>query len=213
MSNSCFARVRPTGHFSCAALPLESSSHVRLAYFDYPNILVAGKAVSAARRGMAASPEAAAAANIVDHQFRLSLSAFRQFIIGPDDGAHVRAFLAGSQTAGSQSTVIRAAAPWWDGKAFDKSAAGKEKQVDTSISVEMIRDVMVLAKDPDHTDITLLSGDSDQLYAVETVKSLGYQVDVASWRHALSPRLAREARRVILLDDYFDLLTFRAMTA
>jgi uncharacterized LabA/DUF88 family protein len=73
-----------------------------------------------------------------------------------------------------------------------------EKGVDVAIATKMLTHAINKAFDT----AILLSGDKDYLDTVRTVKNLGLRVEIVSFRHSLSPDLARESSAsVIFLDE------------
>lgn len=85
---------------------------------------------------------------------------------------------------------------------YDRNVANHEKKIDTDIVATMIEDSFVLA-DPATDEITLVSGDSDYVPAVEKLKSRGFKVYVVFWGHA-SKELKAAASEFINLDPHLD---------
>jgi uncharacterized LabA/DUF88 family protein len=85
----------------------------------------------------------------------------------------------------------------WEIEVFDRNVQGKEKKVDTAITHHMTKDAYTRI-DRRKSEITLVSGDSDYVPAVEDLVKDGFTVSVAFWGHA-----AKELRQVA--SSFFDL--------
>ncbi len=179
------------------------------AYLDASNIFLGGAAVSAARRAMAPTPRIAAEGRIFDPEFRVNFTWLRRFAVGEDHDGTARAVCVGSNKAGSDGAVYRAAErAHWTAITPQRAMSGREKEVDTTLSVLLLEDLLCQPAQPGDVDVTLFSGDRDLLPAVKALQRRGYAVDIVAWEHATSPELRRAARRFIALDPYFDFLCF-----
>lgn len=78
---------------------------------------------------------------------------------------------------------------------FSRLKVDREKGVDVSLAVDM-----VLLAGRGEPRITLVSGDTDLVPAVEAARSLGTRVVVAQFQDALGMDLVRAADDVVLLD-------------
>lgn len=182
---------------------------VCFAYLDTSNIFLGGAAVSAFRRGMVPSLGFAAEHRKFDLDFRINFTWLRQFVVGDDPEGSARTVCVGSNKVGNDGTVFRAAErARWAAITPSRSASGREKEVDTTLAVLLMEDVLCQSAPPASVDVTLCSGDRDLLPAVSALKRRGYGVDVVGWEHTTSPQLRQEARRFIALDPYFDHLCF-----
>jgi hypothetical protein len=186
---------------------IETASY---AYLDLSNLFVGATQVSAARLGLAASPADAAERGISDQRLRINFGAIRDFLVGTSStGARCIAF--GSI---KDENDIRLAnglrRNGFEARMLRRSAAGREKAVDTSLSVTMLEELLLGDSDGRVRDVTLVSGDRDMSSIVEALLRHDIEVDVAAWEHTASPVLVGLARRFIALDDYFQLITYRA---
>lgn len=198
----------PTRNTPAAAC---SGGPVCFAYLDASNIFLGGAAVSAYRRGLAASPKIAAESHNFDLQFRFDFTWLRQFAVGEDPDGTARAVCVGSNKAGCDGVVYRAAErAGWTAITPERSLSGREKEVDTTLAVLLLEDVLCHPAQSGEVDITLFSGDRDLLPAVRALQRRGRDVDIVAWEHATSTELRQAARRFIALDTYFDLLCFHA---
>jgi hypothetical protein len=187
-----------------------SAKKVRVAHLDHSNIVIAGSQVSAARRGMCVTPQAAAGSGVFDLTFRLHFGNLFHLALGsPEPGVDLRAVAFGSFRPDDDNRWI-GAAEWagWQPRMRKRALSGKEKQVDTGLGITLLEDAMRYGMGSESLELTLLSGDSDHVPAVEAVLRIGGKVDVMSWEHALSRELASLARRVVLLDDHFEYLRY-----
>lgn len=180
---------------------------------DHENCRIGGAFVSAARLGLADSVNEAGRQGVQDCAFRLSLSRIRAFVAG--SCRDVRAVLYGSNAIGQDCSPTWAAArrAGWETITYPRSRSGAEKRVDTSICLALLEETVVRGLRPDETDVTLISGDSDFVPALETLRRYGFQVDVLGWEHSTAADLRKAARRFVPLDEYFDHLTFRCSGA
>jgi uncharacterized LabA/DUF88 family protein len=83
----------------------------------------------------------------------------------------------------------------------DRNAQNKEKKIDTQITAEMIEDSYERMKKGD--TITLVSGDSDYVPALEKLKARGFKVEVCFWDHA-SREIREVATRFVSLNQYLN---------
>lgn len=201
--------MNTASHAQCGSIPPSSNTCAHAnAYLDMSNIWISGAQVSAARLGMAASPSAAAQSGVFDRSYRLNFGSLRRFVVGGVDSA--RTICVGSLKAGGCDCIGDATQQaGWQTTMQVRAKSGREKAVDTSLSVFMVEDLLTTHVDPSEMDVTLLSGDRDLLPAVEAVMRRGFAVDVVAWDHSASTELRQIARRFISLDSYFNLLTFR----
>jgi hypothetical protein len=179
----------------------------RFAYLDASNIWLAGAQVSAARRGLALSPARAAEERVLDPRFRVDFAKLRAFAVGEDPSAIAHTVCVGSTGTNNNGAIWKMAQQaGWATITPTRARSGREKEVDTSLSVVLLEDLLLA--DAGDLDITLFSGDRDLLPAISAVKRRGHAVDVAAWEHSTSGELKRAARRFIALDEYFELLSY-----
>lgn len=184
-----------------------------LAFLDLSNIFIAGAQLSAVRVGLAPSIEVAMAQKIADPAFRINFRALHTYVIGTDTNSC--GFLSGSNAMGQDlsSTWTAARRAGWDATAtFTRTQGGREKRVDTTISLMMVEHTVLKGLCPQSTELTLLGGDQDYLPAVEMLNRYGFTVDVVGWNHSTSADLRHAARHFIALDPYFNQLFFRQPT-
>ena len=190
--------------------PAVSSGFQLFAYLDASNIWLAGSQVSAARRGMAHSAKSAAENRIIDPGFRITFKGLRQFAVGEDTTRAARTVCVGSSKANSDGAIWQTAEhAGWEAMTPQRAKSGREKEVDTTLSVVLLEDLLCSRANPHEVDVTLFSGDRDLLPAVKALRRHGYAVDIACWDHATSAELKLAARRFIALDEYFDLLSYQ----
>ncbi len=75
-----------------------------------------------------------------------------------------------------------------------------EKEIDIMLATDMLS----LAYKDAYDTAMLVSGDSDFLYTVEEVQSIGKRVENATFKKTSSFKLRKACDRFILLDDYLD---------
>lgn len=172
-------------------------------YVDNSNVFIEGQRVSAVRQGMALDIYDAMTNRIIDTSYRISFGKLYQFIAGIDRTETARAMLFGSKPPENDAIWEVARRAGFEVVTHDRNAANKEKKIDTGIVTQMIRDAYRNAKLGDV--FTIVSGDSDYVPTVETLKKDGFQVDVVFWDHA-----ARELRdacsNFISLNPHLDAL-------
>ncbi|MGH7745105.1 MAG: NYN domain-containing protein [Candidatus Dormibacteria bacterium] len=90
-------------------------------------------------------------------------------------------------------------------KVFDRNlCSDKEKEVDSSIAVDMIDDSYALAQPGD--EFTLVVGDRDHAPAVRKLVQRAFSVYVVFWSHGTARVLREAASRFVPLDDQIDYL-------
>lgn len=210
MAMPLFAAVPPASiSLRPGVEPASASIPPLRAYMDEMNTWIGAAQISAARLGLARSPQHAAELGVIDPALRLKFKQLREFGAGLDR-SNSRAVCVGSVKSEDdrriQDPIARAG---WIVQMPVRSVSGREKEVDTGLAVSMLEDQMLSGVHPADVEVTLICGDRDQLPAVRSLMRLGVRVDVAAWNHTASQDLIRAARRFIPLDDYFDTLTFR----
>ena len=183
----------------------------QFAYLDASNLWLGASQVSAVRLGLARSANEAARTGCLDLALRVNFRSLREFVVGAS-AINARTLFVGSVNTPFDHRISDAAArASWLTDMRVRSAFGPEKEVDTSLTVHMLEDLLPWQGDPSVLEVTLISGDRDLVTPVQSLARRGIGVDVAIWQHQLSRKLESEARRVYLLDDYFDQLTFRKL--
>ncbi len=195
---------------SPASLEPPTPRCLQYAYLDLSNISIGAAHVSAARLGLATSPSSAAERGICDPALRLNFAALRQFTVGTA-ALSARTVCVGSIKVDGDCRISSAThRAGWLTDMHLRAKSGREKLVDTGLSVLMLEDLFLTDVDAAEVEVTLLSGDRDLLPAVKALKRRGFSVDVMAWQHTISDELKQAARRFISLDENFQFLTFRA---
>lgn len=167
-------------------------------YVDNSNVWIEGMHVSAVARGMAPDVWAACEQRICDNDWKIDFGRLFEFAAGADVG---RAVLFGSRPPQNDSLWGIARAKGFEVIVHDRNAQNKEKKIDTQITAEMIEDSYERMKKGD--TITLVSGDSDYVPALEKLKARGFKVEVCFWDHA-SREIRETASRFVSLNKYLD---------
>ncbi len=167
-------------------------------YVDNSNIWIEGMHVSAAAKGRAPDIWAACEQRICDYDWKIDFGRLFEFAAGGDVG---RAVLFGSRPPQNDSLWVVAKAKGFEVIVHDRSVQNREKKVDTQITAEIIQDSYEHMKNGD--TVTIVSGDSDYVPAIEKLKERGFSVDVCFWDHA-SRELREAATRFISLNKYLD---------
>jgi hypothetical protein len=211
-----FASVRPQNWTLCTPplagkreQPRAHDEVVPYAYLDLSNLYVGAAQVSAARLGWVASPADAAERGISDPQLRIKFGATREFLVGTSS-ANARCIAFGSvKDEGDTRIADSLRRNGIEPRMLRRSSSGREKGVDTGLVVTMLEDLLLGDSHGGIPDVTMVSGDRDLCEVLEPLRRRGIEVDVAAWRHTVSPELMRLARRFVPLDDHFELLTYR----
>jgi uncharacterized LabA/DUF88 family protein len=112
-----------------------------------------------------------------------------------------RAVLFGSRPPKNDSLWVVAEKKGFEVIVHDRNAQNKEKKIDTQITAEMIRDSYERMKKGD--TVTLVSGDSDYVPAIQMLRERGFAVEVCFWDHA-SREIREAATRFVSLNKYLD---------
>lgn len=155
-------------------------------YVDNSNVWIEGMHVSAAAKGHAPDVWAACQNQICDYDWKIDFGRLFEFAAGSDVG---RAVLFGSRPPKNDSLWAVAESKGFEIIVHDRNAQNKEKKIDTQITAEMIEDSYERMAKGD--TITIVSGDSDYVPAIEKLKARGFRVEVCFWDHA-----SREIREV-----------------
>jgi len=178
-------------------------------YIDLSNLFVGAAQVSAARLGWASTAAEAAAREIADTRIRIKFGALKDFLVGRSaQGARCTAFGSVKDEGDTRLTqVLRRNGI--EARMLRRSPTGREKDVDTSLVVTAIEDLLLGEACAESCEVTLVSGDRDMCSMVRSLRRHAIAVDVAAWRHTASAELLGLAKNFVALDDYFDLLTYR----
>ena len=193
----------------------QTPNFTRVSVVDGFGLWLPGAQVSAARIGLAASPQAAARDRIADHLFRINVRRFGKFVFGTDTPANDRFGVIVSSV--NEDVAFPSAlygsfhrAGWTRQIVHERQQGRGEKKVDTSLALELVEATVLRGLDPAQTEVTLVACDRDHAPVIEMLDRYGFAVDVLGWRHATSPDMIKAATgRFIALDDYYEQLTFR----
>jgi uncharacterized LabA/DUF88 family protein len=178
---------------------------VLFVYVDNSNVWIEGQHVQAVRLGLAADPADAARRRITP---RWAYDFGRLYELACPPAEQIgRSILFGSRPPPNDSLWERARAEGFEVKVFDRNAANKEKQVDTSLATLMVEDCYQYMKPERHDMAVLVAGDGDFIPPVRSVQGRGLKVRVAFWRHGTSRELRDAADEFLELDPYFGWLT------
>ena len=86
---------------------------------------------------------------------------------------------------------------------YDRNIVNAEKKIDTDIVATMIEDSYEVLQAGD--EVTLVSGDSDYVPAIEKLKRRGIPVHIVFWKHA-SREIKEAATSFIELDQWLEYL-------
>lgn len=151
-------------------------------YVDNSNVFIEGQRASAVSQEMALSIYDAMQNRILDTNYRISFGKLYEFIAGIDRDEISRAMLFGSRPPANDAIWDMAKKAGFEVITEERNAANKEKKIDTGIVTAMTRDAYRNAQEGDV--FTIVSGDSDYVPTVETLRNDGFQVDVVFWEHA-----------------------------
>lgn len=167
-------------------------------YVDNSNVWIEGMHVSAVANGKAPDVWAACEQRICDYEWKIDFGRLFEFAAGGDVG---RAVLFGSRPPKNDSLWAVARSKGFEVIVHDRNTQNREKKVDTQITAEIISDSYEHMKSGD--TVTIVSGDSDYVPAIEKLKDRGFQVDVCFWDHA-SREIRETVSRFISLNQYLD---------
>ena len=172
-------------------------------YVDNSNVFIEGQRVSAVASGMALDIWDALDNRILDFHYRMSFGKLYEFVAGTERESVARAMLFGSRPPPNDAVWNLAHKAGFEVVVHDRNFANKEKQIDTGIVSEMMRDAYRNANPGDV--FTIVSGDNDYVPAVSNLRQDGFQVDVVFWDHA-GGELKAEASNFVSLNPHLDRL-------
>lgn len=180
---------------------------VLFVYVDNSNVWIEGMRVSAVRKGLAKSPADAMQRKITDHAWAYDFGRLYEAIC-PDTAQIGRSSLFGSRPPANDSLWALAERAGFEVSVFDRSIhTGKEKQVDSAISTQMLDDSYQHMKAERGDRVVLLSGDLDYLPPVESLKNRGLPTTVVFWEHATARDLREHVDDFSPLDPLFEHIT------
>lgn len=170
-----------------------------LVYVDNSNVWIEGMHVAAAKNGLAPDVWTAVQQGLCDHSWRLDFGKLFEFA-GGDKRAVKKAALFGSEPPKNDSLWAAAKRSGFKVITYPRNVAGHEKKIDTDIVATMMEDsyeILTIGDD----EITLVSGDSDYVPAIEKLKKRGIPVHVVFWNHA-ARELKESATSFVNLDPH-----------
>lgn len=157
--------------------------------------------VAAAKRGLAPDVWTAVQAKVCDYTWKIDFGKLFQFTGGYRSDVK-KAALFGSRPPNNDSLWTAAEKNGFEVKVYDRNVAGREKKIDTDIVATIFEDsyeILVVGED----EVTLVSGDSDYVPAIERLKKRGIPVHVVFWGHA-ARELKEVATKFVNLDPYLE---------
>ncbi|MCA9307637.1 MAG: NYN domain-containing protein [Phycisphaerales bacterium] len=167
-------------------------------YVDNSNLWIEGMHVAAVASGLAPDIRTACTKKICDWAWRLDFGRLFDFAGGPMIG---RAVLFGSRPPLNDSLWNHAISEGFDVFVYDRNAQNREKKIDTQMTAEMITDSYELMNAGD--TVTICSGDSDHIPAIEKLRGRGFNVDVCFWDHA-NWEVKQSATRFVSLNQHLE---------
>ncbi|OIQ65728.1 NYN domain protein [mine drainage metagenome] len=171
-----------------------------LLYVDNSNVWIEGMHVAAFASGMVPDVWTAVKGNICDHNWKLDFGKLFEFAGGERKEVR-KAALFGSRPPKNDSLWVAAKKIGFEVTTYDRNVANAEKKIDTDIVATMIEDSYEILQPGD--EVTLVSGDSDYVPAIEKLKKRGIAVHVVFWKHA-SREIKEAATSFTELDQYLE---------
>ena len=171
-----------------------------LLYVDNSNVWIEGMHVAAFASGMVPDVWTAVKGNVCDHSWKLDFGKLFQFAGGEKTEVR-KAALFGSRPPKNDSLWVAAQKNGFEVTTYDRNVANAEKKIDTDIVATMIEDSYEILQPGD--EVTLVSGDSDYVPAIEKLKKRGIAVHVVFWKHA-ARELKEAASTFTELDPYLE---------
>jgi len=178
---------------------------VLFVYVDNSNVWIEGGHIRAVRLGLATDPLDAARRRVTP-RWAYDFGQLYGLACPPSEQIG-RSILFGFRPPANDSLWEQARAEGFEVAVFDRNAANKEKQVDTSLATLMVEDCYTHMKPERHDMAILVAGDGDFIPPVRSVQNRGLKVRVVFWRHGTSRALREAADEFLELDSYFDQLT------
>jgi hypothetical protein len=174
-------------------------------YVDNSNVWIEGGHIKAVRLDLATDPTDAARRRVTP---RWSYDFGQLYRLACPRGEQIgRSILFGSRPPANDSLWERARAEGFEVAVFERNAANKEKQVDTSLATLMVEDCYTHMKPERHDMAVLVAGDGDFIPPLRSVQNRGLKVRVVFWSHGTSRELRNAADEFLELDPHFDHLT------
>jgi hypothetical protein len=185
---------------------------VLFVYVDNSNVWIEGRRASAVSRGMARSMYEAKERDIFDPGWTYDFGQLYELVCR--EGSRVgRSILFGSKPPPNDSLWELAHDKGFEDEVFDRSASGREKEVDTGIVTMMLDDSYRYMQAERGDKAVLLAGDRDYVPALKSLKERGIETCVVFWGHATARDLREEADEFISLDPHLERLAFQPTAA
>lgn len=182
---------------------------VLFVYVDNSNVWIEGRRASAIQKGLAHSAHEAKTKDILDPGWSYDFG--RLYELACPEGSKVgRSILFGSKPPANDSLWELARDKGFEVEVFERSAGGREKEVDTGIVTTMLDDSRDFMQAERGDKAVLLAGDRDYVPALKSLKRRGFGTRVVFWEHATARDLAREADEFIALDPHLEFLALRS---
>lgn len=169
-------------------------------YVDYSNLRVAAKKIATYKAGLIRSYSADIAASVVLCPWTCEFS--NLYV------ASKRALIVTSEPFNCWGPAKKAG---FEVKVLPKNSFGREKGVDTTLVVEIMKDAF-LHMNTDTDNVIIVSGDADLTPAVKFLTDNGMDTTVAFWHAEESHQsldIRNAATRFFSLMPYWDSLTFK----
>ena len=181
---------------------------VLFVYVDNSNVWIEGRRASAVAKGLARSTFDAEENDVLDPSWTYDFG--RLYELACPEGSKVgRSILFGSKPPPNDSLWELARDKGFEVEVFDRSASGREKEVDTGIVTTMLEDSFLYMQPERGDKVVLLAGDRDYCPALKSLKERGIGTRVVFWEHATARDLREQADEFVALDPYLDHLGFR----
>ena len=181
---------------------------VLFVYVDNSNVWIEGQRVSAVRKGMARSAWEAMEQDVLDREWQYDFGRLYELAC-PDEAVVGRSILFGSRPPPNDSLWERARRDGFEIVVFDRSAGGREKRVDTALTVTLTEDSFTYMQPARGDMAVIVAGDGDYVPAVESLQRRGLGVRAVFWEHAVSRDLRRLVDEYVPLDPHLESLAAR----
>ncbi len=169
-------------------------------YLDNSNVFIEGQRVSAAHKA------GGKLTKDMDTSYRLDFGKLIEITCGYKVSMGKLMFY-GSEPPPTDSVWNAAEAYGFKNNIFQRSKHGKEKMVDTQMTVDIIKDIFTCLK-PETDKIIIVAGDADYVPAIRTARDAGFFVKVAYWNHA-SGEMKKAASEFQNLNGHLFDLTYK----
>lgn len=179
---------------------------VLFVYVDNSNIWIEGQRASAVQKGLAKDAWEAMDQGILDRGWTYDFGRLYELACPPD--AQIgRSILLGSRPPKNDSLWQRARDEGFEVEVFDRSAANKEKRVDTRLVTVIMEDSFQHMRSDRGDTAVIVAGDGDYVPAVESLHQRGLRARVVCWKHATNRDLQQMADEYQPLDPHLDHLS------